>query len=513
MAAMRLPMRRLREILRLKYECGLSHRAIASACGVGAGTVSEYVRRARQAGLVWPLPEELDDGVLEGRLFPAAAGTVGPRPAPDPAYLHQELKRPGVTLQLLWLEYLKVHPDGYRYSQFCEQYRRFARRLAPTMRQVHRAGEKAFVDFSGKRPEIVDRRTGEARPVELFVGVLGASSHIYAEVTEDQSLPSWIGAHARMLEEWGGCPELLIPDNLKSGVNRACRYEPEVNRTYEEMARHYGAAVLPARAYRARDKAKVEASVLVVQRWILARLRDRTFFSAAEMNAAVHELRRELNDRLMKHLGASRRELFERLDRPALKPLPPTRFELATWKDCGVNIDYHIDVEHNLYSVPHQLVHERVEARVTSTTVEVFFKGRRVTSHARLFGRGRCSTHPEHMPSAHRAHAEWTPSRIIGWAEKTGPATARVVQAILASRPHPEQGYRACLGLLRLGQARGADRLEAACARADRLGAHSYRTVKNILAAGLDRVPLDDTAPSPLPAHDNIRGAAYFQGD
>jgi transposase len=506
-------MRRLREILRLKHACGLSHRAIARACGVGAGTVSEYLSRARDAGLGWPLAEDLDDAQLESRLFslPATAGVI--RPLPVAAWMHQELKRTGVTLQLLWLEYLKVHPDGYRYSQFCEHYRRFARRLAPTMRQVHRAGEKAFVDFSGKRPEIVDRRTGEARPVELFVGVLGASSYIYAEVIEDQSLPAWIGAHVRMLEEWGGCPELLIPDNLKSGVSSACRYEPEVNRTYEEMARHYGAAVLPARAYRARDKAKVEASVLVVQRWILARLRDLTFFSAAEMNAAIHDLRRELNDRLMKHLGASRRELFERLDRPALKPLPPTRFEMATWKDCGVNIDYHIDVEHNLYSVPHQLVHERVEARVTSTTVEVFFQGRRVTSHARLIGRGRCSTHPEHMPSAHRAHAEWTPSRLIGWAEKTGPATARVVQAILASRPHPEQGYRACLGLLRLGRARGADRLEAACVRADRLGAHSYRTIKNILASGLDRVPLDDSAPSPLPAHDNIRGAAYFEGD
>ncbi|MGH2668147.1 MAG: IS21 family transposase, partial [bacterium] len=279
------------------------------------------------------------------------------------------------------------------------------------------------------------------------MGVLGASSYLYAEVTEDQSLASFIGAHVRMLEEWGGCPELLVPDNLKAGVTRACRYEPAVNRTYEDMARHYGAAVLPARAHHPRDKPKVEAGVQVVQRWILARLRDRTFFSVAEMNAAVHELRHELNDRPMKHLGASRRELFERLDRPALKPLPENRFEMATWKDCGVNIDYHIDVEHNLYSVPHPLIHQRVEARLTATTVEVFFRGRRVASHARLSGRGRCATLPEHMPSAHRAHAEWTPSRIIAWAEKTGPATARVVQGILDRRPHPEQGYRACLGL------------------------------------------------------------------
>jgi transposase len=296
-------------------------------------------------------------------------------------------------------------------------------------------------------------------------------------------------------------------------VTRACRYEPQVNRTYEDLARHYGAAVLPARAYHPRDKPKVEAGVQVAQRWILARLRARTFFSVAEMNAAVEDLRREINDRPMKHLGASRRELFLRLDRPALKPLPETRFEMGTWKECGVNIDYHIGVDHVLYSVPYQLIHQRVEARLTATTIEVYFKGRRVASHARLFGRGRHVTVAAHMPSAHRAHAEWTPSRIIAWAGKTGPATARVVQAILDSRPHPEQGYRACLGLLRLGQARGVDRLEAACARADRLGAHSYRTIKNILAAGLDRVPLDATAPPPLPAHANIRGAAYYQGD
>ena len=513
MPALRLPMRRLREILRLKYDCGLSHRAIASACGVGAGTVSEYLQRARLAGLTWPLPEDLDDAALEARFFPVTPEAAGPRPLPDTAFLHQELKRPGVTLQLLWVEYIKVHPDGYRYSQFCEHYRRFARTLSPTMRQVHRAGEKLFVDFSGKRPEIVDRRTGEARSVELFVGTLGASSYLYAEATEDQSLASWISAHVHMLEELGGSPELFVPDNLKAGVTTACRYEPAVNRTYEEMARHYGAAILPARAYHPRDKPKVEANVLVAQRWILARLRDRTFFSLAELNAAIFELRREVNDRPMKHLGVSRRELFERLDRPALKPLPSSRFEMATWKECGVNIDYHIAFEHNYYSVPYQLVHQRVEARATSTTIEVFFKSRRVASHARQFGRGRASTLPEHMPRSHRAHAEWTPSRIVAWAEKTGPAAARVVTEILNGRPHPEQAYRACLGLLRLGKSFGPERLEAACRRAEALHSFSYRTVKNILASGLDRVPFDDSGPSPLPAHDNIRGAAYYQGD
>jgi len=513
MAAKRLPMRRLREILRLKYECALPHRAIASACGVGAGTVSKYVGRALRAGLSWPLPEDLDDAQLEARLFSLPPTRGVPRPQPDAAWVHRELKRPGVTLQLLWLEYLQVHPDGYRYSQFCEHYHRFARTLSPSMRQVHRAGEKAFVDFSGQRPEIVDRRTGEVRPVELFVGALGASSYVYAEATEDQSLTGWIAAHVHMVEAWGGCPEIFVPDCLKAGVTTACRYEPVVNRTYEEMARHYGAAVLPARPHHPKDKPKVEASILVVQRWILARLRDRTFFSLPALNEAIFELTGELNERLMKHLGVSRRELFERLDRPALKPLPPTRFEMAVWKECGVNIDYHIDFERNFYSVPCQLVHQRVEARATATTVEVFFKSRRVASHPRQYGRGKVSTLPEHMPAAHRAHAEWTPSRIIGWAEKTGPATAGVVEEILKSRPHPEQGYRACLGLLRLGKASGAERLEAACARALRLGACSYRAVKNILASGLDRVPLDEVPSSPLPAHDNIRGATYYQGD
>jgi transposase len=412
MTALRLPMRRLRDILRLKFACGLSHRAIARACEVWAGTVSDYLRRAREAGLGWPLPAELDDAAVEARLF-AVPASGGPRPFPDPAWMHQELKRRGMTLQLLWMEYLKVHPDGYRYSQFCARYHRFARRLAPSMRQVHRAGEKVFVDFSGLRPEIVDRRTGEIIPVELFVGSLGASSYTYAEAVADQSLTCWISAHVHMLDALGGSPELLVPDNLKAGVTKACRYEPIINRSYEDMARHYGAAVLPARAYHPKDKANVEVAVQIAQRWILARLRDCTFFNLAELNAAIVELARELNDRPMKHLGVSRRELFERLDRPALKPLPATRFEMGIWKECGVNIDYHIAVDHNYYSVPYQLVHQRVEARATATTVEIFCKGRRVGSHARQFGRGQAATSTEHMPRSHRAHGEWTPSRII----------------------------------------------------------------------------------------------------
>jgi transposase len=509
----RLLMRHVREILRLKYEQHLAHRAIARACGVGVGTVGAYCHRAQQAGVTWPLPAAWDDAQLEARLFRRVSDVVGvPRPLPAMAELHQELKRPGVTLQRLHLEYLAQHPTGYRYSQFCRHYERWVRTLKPTMRQVHRAGEKAFVDFSGKRPVIVDPRTGELIPVELFVGVLGASSYVYAEACPSQELPAWITAHVRMVEFFGGAPALFVPDNLLSGVTKACRYEPVINRTYVEFAQHYGAAVVPARPGRPRDKAVVEANVLVAQRWILAALRHQRFFSVAELNTAIWALLPSLNDRLMKHLGVSRRQLFEQLDRPLLRPLPPTRYELGEWRDATVNIDYHIVVEANYYSVPYQLVHQRVEVRLAAATVEIFLKGRRLASHRRRRGRGQCATDPAHMPAAHRAHAEWTPSRLITWAGTTGPATAALVTAMLAAKPHPEQGYRACLGLMRLSKRYGPARMEAACTRALQLHAPSYRTVATILATGADRVPLADEpeAPAVLPPHANIRGRAYY---
>jgi len=512
MPAERLPMRKIREILRLKYEVGLTHRAIARACSVGVGTVSLYVTRAREAGLSWPLSEDLDEAALEERLLRRPRSPTSPRPQPDPAHVHQELKRVGVTLHLLWMEYLGEHPSGYRYSQFCEIYRRWAKRLDPPMRQRHRAGEKAFVDYSGKRPHIIDRRTGEQIPVELFVGALGASSYTYAEATESQELDNWIGSHTRMLEYFGGSPEIWVPDNLKSGVTTPCRYEPSVNRTYQELAGHYGAVVIPARAGKPRDKAKVEANVLLAQRWILAALRDQTFFSLAEINQAIWEKLAELNGRPMQQLGMSRRELFERLDRPALKPLPTERYQMAEWTPCRVNIDYHVAVDKNYYSVPYQLVGELLEARTTTMTIEVYSKSKRVASHRRLSGRGQASTIPEHMPSSHRAHAEWTPSRIIRWAEKTGSATGRLVAEILSRYRHPEQGYRACLGILRLGKRYGGERLEAAAARAERLRSYSYRTIKNILSSGADRLPFEEesSSPNPTPHHANIRGADYY---
>lgn len=512
MAGERLLMRKLREILRLKWECRLTQREIARAAGVGTGTVSEYLKRAHAAGLSWPLPDEWDDAVLSARLYPPAPGAEVAREPPDWSWVHQELRRKHVTLQLVWGEYAAAHPGNhYRYSQFCELYRRFAARLKPSMRQVHRAGEKAFVDFAGSKPQLVDPETGAVREAELFIGVLGASSLTYGEAVESQALEPWIGAHVHMFEAWEGVPEIVVPDNLKSGVTTPCRYEPEINRSYGEMAAHYGTAVIPARSYRPKDKAKVEAAVLLAERWILAVLRHRTFFSLAELNVAIRELTRQLNERPMRALGVSRRDLFERLDRPALKPLPARRYELGQWKTCRVSIDYHIALEYNTYSVPYTLLYEQVEARLSSEVVEVFYRGVRITSHRRLRGRGQSSTYAEHMPASHRAHAEWTPSRLIRWAEKSGPATGRVVEHILRSRPHPEQGYRACLGLMRLGKKHGEVRLEAACGRAERLAAMNYKTVRNILHAGLDRVPLVDEAPAvPPQGHPNIRGADYY---
>jgi transposase len=503
-------MRKIREVLRLKYECGFRHRAIARTCGLGVGTVSDYVGRAARCGLSWPLPAELDEQALEARLFTQAA-PLSERAAPDCAWIHQELRKTGVTLHLLWSEYRATHPDGYAYSQFCVIYRRWAGHLKLSMRQTHRAGEKTFIDYSGKRPEIVNPQTGEMTAVELFVAVLGASNYTYAEATRTQQMEEWVAAHTRMLEYFGGASEIWVPDQLKSAITQPCRYEAGVNRSYQDLAHHYGAVVVPARPAAPRDKAKVESAVLVTQRWILARLRNRTFFSLEELNVAIRVLLDDLNNRPMQKIGKSRREQWEALDRPALKPLPANRFELARWKPCRVNIDYHIEVERHLYSVPYQLVHARIEVRYTAAIIEIFHQSRRVASHMRRFD-GRPTTLVEHMPRSHRAHAEWTPSRLIHWAEKIGPAAGRLVAGILERRPHPEQGYRSCLGLLRLGKQYGALRLEAACERAEYLRSYSYRTVKNILAASQDRLSCGEetTAHDVTPAHDNIRGAGYY---
>src|SRR5262245_5119993 len=514
MATERLSMRQIREILRQKWALGLSHRAVARSLRVGLGTISSVTRRAQAAGLDWAAVQTLTDEALEGRLYgrPDVAGQ-GPRPAPGCAWIHAERRRPRVTLELLHLEYLERHPDGYRYTQFCDLYRRWLARRRLSMRQLHLAGEKCFVDYAGQKPRLIDPATGEIVEAELFVAILGASNYTYAEVTRTQQVPEWIASHARALAFFGGVTAAIVCDQLKSGVVVPCRYEPGLQRTYEEFAAHYGTAILPARPAMPRDKAKVEAGVLVAERWILARLRHETFFSLAALNARIAELRADLNARPMRLYRASRRELFEWLDQPALRPLPAEPFIYGEWAIARVNIDYHVEIHRHYYSVPHALIHERVDARVSATTVELFHRGQRIASHLRDDTPGRHTTNPAHMPKAHQHHLEWTPSRLIQWAETIGSQTAALVTAILADRPHPEQGYRSCLGLLRLSRRDGAARLEAACTRAMTVGVRSYRHVDSILKHGLDRLPLSEPVEQlPLaPVHEHVRGRDYYQ--
>jgi transposase len=454
----------------------------------------------------------MSDDELERRLFPSVQVQAPVRPAPKWAEVHSELKRKGVTLRLLWEEYAEDHPEGYRYSRYCELYRQWRRTVDLSMRQVHRAGEKCFVDYAGPTVDVINPRTGEVRQAHIFVAVLGASNYTYAEATWTQGLEDWTGAHVRAYEFYGGVPEITVPDNPRTGVTRPCRYEPELNPTYHELAVHYGTAVIPARVRKPRDKPKVEVGVQVVERWILARLRKQRFFSLAELNQAIAELLDQLNERPFNKLPGSRQSVYESLDRPALKPLPQARFEYADWAKVRVHIDYHVEVDRHYYSVPYQLVGKRLEARITTTTVEVLHKGRRVASHVRSFQKGGHTTVTEHMPKAHQAQAEWTPKRLVRWALRSGPSVAQLVGELMESRPHPQQGFRSCLGIMRLGERFGADRLEAACARALATRAVSYRSIKSILLKGLDRQPWPGRqTPEEEPIqHDNLRGASYY---
>lgn len=507
-------MRRIREILRLKHECGASDRAIGRSLGIARSTVALTLDRVAAAGLAWPLSATLSDRVLEALLYAGAGSRQGMRrkAEPDWTHVHRELRRPGVTLMLLWEEYRAREPDGYGYSRWCDLYRSWEGRLSPTMRQAHPAGERLFVDYAGQTVEVVDGRTGEVRQAQVFVAAMGASSYTYAEATWTQTLPDWIGSHTRALAFFGGVPAQLVPDNPRVGVDRANWYEPGLNRTYLDLATHYGTAILPARVRRPRDKAKVEVAVLVVERWILARLRHRRFFSLAELNEAMALLVTDLNARPMRRLGVSRRDLFLELDHPALKPLPTQAYEYAEWRLRRVSLDYHVDIDGHYYSVPYRLIRNQVEARLTTRTVEIFHKGERVAVHLRGTGRGRHTTVPDHMPSAHRRHAEWTIERIQRTAARIGPSTARLLSIILESRPHPEQGYRVCLGILRLARQYGEPRLEAACDRGLDIGASSYGSIQSILKNGLDRQPRPPSQQGELvlPDHPNIRGPRYY---
>lgn len=515
MANKRKSMRKVRQVLRLAWEAGLGKREIARSLSLSPTTVAEYLRRAAAAGLSWPLPDSLDDSQLEARLFPVLPkGQKDRRPLPDWPAVHREYKRKGVTLALLWKEYKAIHPEGLQYSQFCDRYRVWSGKLDLVMRQHHRAGEKLFVDYAGQTAPVVNPATGEIRDAQIFVATLGASHYTYAEATWTQQLPDWIASHIRCFEFLGSVPALLVPDNLKSAVTKPCRYEPQANVTYEDMADHYGTAILPARVRHPRDKAKVENGVLLVERWILAKLRQQTFFSLAELNSAIRALLEGLNNKPFKKLPGCRKALFQTLDAPALKPLPATPYTYAEWKKARVHIDYHVEVLGHYYSAPYVLVKQALDVRITAHTVELLHHNKRVASHRRSSLKGCHTTVTAHMPKAHRQYANWTPQRLVRWAEKTGPATAGLVNTILTHRKHPQQGFRSCLGIMRLGKAYGDDRLEAACRRAMKLDAISFKSVQSILKTGLDRQALlaidEEQETMESIDHPNIRGAGYY---
>lgn len=511
-----LSMRKIREVLRLRYDLGLQQNEIARSCSISQPSVHRYLERALAAGLSWPLPEDCDDRRLNELLFPVApVGSSGPaaRSLVEFAEIHRQLQsHKYVTLQLLWEEYRQSQPNGYRYSRFCELYRRWRRTQDVVLRQEHRAGEKMFVDWAGATIPIYDRESGAAKPASLFVATLGASSYTFARATLSQDLSNWIECHVLAFEFFQGTSKLIVPDNPRTGVTRACRYEPDLNRTYLEMAQFYGVAIMPARPYKARDKAKVETAVLLAERWLVAVLRHEKFFSLADLNQALAKLLERMNQRPFRKREGSRASLYAALDRPALQPLPAERYVLAEWKTVRANIDYHIEVDRHYYSVPYPLVGEKLEARSTAHTVEIFHHGKRVASHVRNFTLYHHSTVREHMPKSHQAHLEWTPSRLIHWGESVGEATAQVIRTILDSKPHPEMGYRACLGILRLAKAYSNPRLEAACRRALQVQACSYPSLKSMLKRGLDQ-PLSLT-PEPersSPQHENLRGGHYYE--
>ncbi len=504
MAQARLPVRKIREVLRLKAE-RLSDRQIAAAIGSARSTVQECLRRCREEGLAWPLAPELDEEALHARLYQRAV-PLSRAPSPDFAKLHAELRRPGVTRMLLWQEYKATQPDGWQYSVFCDQYRRWLGCQDAVLRHTHRPGDKLFVDYAGQTIEITDRLTGLRRSAQIFVAVLGASNYTYAEATWTQTLPDWLGSHVRALQFLGGTPAAIVPDNLKSGVSRACRYEPALNPAYQDFAEHYGVAILPARVRKPRDKAKVEGGVLIVERWILARVRDVTFFSLAELNATIAALLAELNTRPFQRHEGNRRALFETLERPALRPLPLHAYEFATWKKAKVHLDYHVQVEGAFYSVPYALIGKTVDVRLTTRGVEIFHRQQRIAAHVRSVQRGHFTTLAGHRPERHSAVVELTHEKLMQRAVAIGPATVEVLTQQVQRRRHPEESLRASLGILRLAKDFSPDALERAAERAVALATFSYRALRALISA-----PTVEAEPPALPlAHANVRGSEYF---
>ena len=509
----RTDMRKIREIIRLRMDCKCSYAEISRSVLLGRSTVAECALRFEASGLSWPLPEALTDSDLEHILYGKPGNQAATRPLPDFGEVHVELRKKGVTQQLLWAEYRQQNPDGYGYTYFCNLYKKWKSSADIVFRNEHLAGEKCFIDYAGQTVPIHDAKTGAVNHAQIFVAVLGASSYTYAEATWSQTLPDWISSHNRAFKFFGGVSEIWVPDNLKSAVTKPCRYDPVINPTYYEMARHFGAAVIPARARKPRDKAKAEAAVLLVERWILAALRKHKFFSLEELNRAISGLLEKLNNKPFKKLPGSRRSTFESLEKPALKPLPSASYEISQYKDAKVNINYHVALEDHYYSVPYQLVQKTVTIRYTTNIVEILFNNKRVASHQRKQKKYAYTTLTEHMPPKHAEHAKWTPERMGQWAGEAGPATKSVAEKMMTERAHPQQGFNTVLGLIRLGDKFGKDRLENACMKALHIKSSSLKTIKSILATGMDKVPINQVnekkEEKPI-NHENIRGASYF---
>ena len=516
MAAKRISMRYIKEILRLKFQANLSQRQISKSLSVSLGSVSDYLKRATEAGLTWPLPDGLGEDELEQLLFPNQSKKPATFAIPDCETIHVELKRKGATLQLLWQEYKQIHgEEGYQYTQFCHHYKQWKRKLKLSMRQVHRGGEKCFIDYCGPTVPVIDASTGEIRQAQVFVAVMGASSYTYAEATWTQKLFDWVTSHVNAFQYFGGVPEILAPDNLKSAVGKPCRYEPKINERDQHMAQYFDTAIIPARPYKPKDKAKAESGVLLVERWILACLRHETFFNLSDLNQRIKELLDHLNNKPFQKLEGSRRSHFEQLDKPSLRKLPSEKYYFTQIKKARVNIDYHIQFDKNYYSVPHNLCRLEVQVHATRDSVAIFYKGQQVARHIRHHYKGKYATNPSHMPEAHKKHHQWTPQRLMDWGASIGPSVRELVQVMLNRKHHQEQAYRSCLGLLNLSKRYDAIRLNKACRRAFDINSPNYRSVKSILQNGLDKIvehsdKTDHAHLTLLNEHDNIRGSMYY---
>lgn len=511
MATRPITMRKLKDILRLKYGAKLSHRQIANSLSISSSVVSTYANRAAQLGITdWPLSDDWTDTKLAQAFRKTKVKTIK-ETLPDWQVVHQELKSKKVTLQLLWDEYANTNPQCYSYTHYCRLYKAWLKTQKLSMRQYHKAGEKLFVDYCGARIDVIDPDTGEVKPAEVFVAVMGASNLTYAEATWTQKLEDWCMSHARCFEFLGGVPEVVVPDNLKSAVSKTCRYEPDINPTYHQLALHYDVAIVPARPYKPKDKAKAEVGVQIVERWIMGRLRHEVFYSLKQLNQRIAELLVSLNERQMKKHPGSRRTQFETLDKPCLKPLPRHAYEFIRVKPVRVHLDYHVEVDKHYYSVPHNLVKQQLEAHIKGQLVQLYHRAQLVATHPRCYREGQHSTQEHHMPTAHQK-MQWSPQRFERWAYSIGPHTQEVITQYLQGNKHPEQSYRRCLALLNLAKQTSSERLEAACQRGIAMGSTKWKSIKSMLDTGLDKQPLPDTQSDNLThiKHHNIRGQHYY---